>query len=229
MMKYLKVWTNFTNTISRLEDDEIGRLFLAMLHYAETGEEPDNLPGNEFYIWPSAKRDIDMMKEFNEKQRANGIKGGRPRTKTIPEEPNKTQNNPDKPNESQKTLKENKINEKKGKEISFLSDDDAGRIQEDHNRILDAAQDAGFKSSPAERAGLLNLYAVHGLEKMISGISECVKHSAPNLAYLEAVLKGSPKKKSSATDIHGYSQRDYSNEQAEAIKRMMSDEWGEAK
>ena len=111
----------------------------------------------------------------------------------------------------------------------MMEDDEAVKIQKDHNRILDAAQDAGFKSSPAERAGLLNLYAVHGLEKMISGIGECVKHSAPNLAYLEAVLKGSPKKKSSATDIHGYSQRDYSNEQAEAIKRMMSDEWGEAK
>ena len=140
----------------------------------------------------------------------------------------------------------------------MLEDDEAVKIQKDHNRILDAAQDAGFKSSPAERAGLLNLYAVHGLDKMISGIGECVKHSAPNLAYLEAVLKGTGKKpdnrsyagaeneahdrllrmsgidpktgkKMDATDIHGYSQRDYSNEQAEAIKRMMSDEWGEAK
>ena len=102
----------------------------------------------------------------------------------------------------------------------FLFDDDAAEIQNDHNKILDAAQDAGFKSSPAERAGLLNLYAAHGLEKMLNGIGECVKHSAPNLAYLEAVLKGTGKKAA-----NGYDQRDYSTAQAEAMKRMMESEW----
>ena len=108
----------------------------------------------------------------------------------------------------------------------FLFDGDAAEIQNDHNKILDSAQDAGFKSSPAERAGLLNLYAAYGLEKMLNGIGECVKHSAPNLAYLEAVLKGTTKRKSTdATDVHGYAQRDYSGEQADALKRMMESDW----
>lgn len=111
---------------------------------------------------------------------------------------------------------------------SMIDDDDAEKIQHDHNTVLDAALNAGFKSSPAERAGLLNLYAVHGLEKMLNGINECVKHSAPNLAYLEAVLKGTPKKKGDATDVHGYEQRDYSGEQAAAMARMMQDDWGTA-
>ena len=110
--------------------------------------------------------------------------------------------------------------------VSLIGDDAAADIQNDHNKILDAAQNAGFKSSPAERAGLLNLYAAHGLEKMLNGISECVKHSAPNLAYLEAVLKGTGKKQNgNATDVHGYQQRDYSGAQAEAIKRMMESDW----
>ena len=109
---------------------------------------------------------------------------------------------------------------------SFLLDDEAMKIQSDHNKVLDAAQNAGFKSSPAERAGLLNLYAAYGLERLINGIGECVKHSAPNLAYLEAVLKGTGKKQNgNATDIHGYGQRDYSGEQAKAIERMMAEEW----
>ena len=103
----------------------------------------------------------------------------------------------------------------------FLFDDDAAEIQNDHNKILDAAQDAGFKSSPAERAGLLNLYAAHGLEKMLNGIGECVKHSAPNLAYLEAVLKGTGRKAASG----GYEQRDYTATQDEAMERMMKAEW----
>ena len=103
----------------------------------------------------------------------------------------------------------------------FLFDDDAAEIQSDHNKILDAALDAGFKSSPAERDGLLNLYAAHGLEKMLNGIGECVKHSAPNLAYLEAVLKGTGKKPTSG----GYEQRDYTATQDEAMERMMKAEW----
>ena len=108
----------------------------------------------------------------------------------------------------------------------FLPDDEAAQIQNDHNAVLDAAQNAGFKSTPAERAGLLNLYAAHGLEKMIAGIGECVTHSAPNLAYLTAVLNGTGKKKTGdATDVHGYGQRDYSGEQAEALKRMMESDW----
>lgn len=104
--------------------------------------------------------------------------------------------------------------------VSLIGDDAAAEIQNDHNKILDAAQDAGFKSSPAERAGLLNLYAAYGLDKVISGIGECVKHSAPNLAYLEAVLKGTGKKAA-----NGYDQRDYSGAQAEAMKRMMESDW----
>ena len=229
-MKYLKVWTSFREVIGTLADDEKGRLFDMMLLYAEQGREPDVFPGNERFIWPVAKRDIDLANEFNQKQRENGKKGGRPagskadKTQNNPIEPNETQNNPIEPNKTLK-VKERKEKESKEKE-SFFSDSEAADIQREHDQVLEAALNAGFKSSPAERAGLLNLYAEHGLEKMLSGINECVTHSAPNLAYLGAVLKGTPKKKSDARDVHGYEQRDYSGEQQAALRRMMSDEWG---
>ena len=45
-MKYLKVWTDFAKVLSPLKDDEVGRLFLAMLNYAATGEEPSGFAGN---------------------------------------------------------------------------------------------------------------------------------------------------------------------------------------
>lgn len=112
-MKYLKVWTNFRQVVSSLNDDEIGRLFLAMLWYAEAGEEPDNLIGNEQFIWPAAKRDIDMAAQFAETKRNNGKKGGRPKTKDNQDEPNETKDNQDEPNKSlkEKKRKEMKINE----------------------------------------------------------------------------------------------------------------------
>ena len=57
-MKYLKVFTDFADCLEPLNHAEIGRLFLAMLSYAKDGTAPD-LKGNERFIWPNAKMNID--------------------------------------------------------------------------------------------------------------------------------------------------------------------------
>ena len=59
-MKYLKVWTSFREVMEPLSDAEKGRLFDAMLVYAESFEEPVNLAGNERFVWPAAKQWIDL-------------------------------------------------------------------------------------------------------------------------------------------------------------------------
>lgn len=98
-MKYLKVYTDFEEAIEMLGDAEKGRLFVAMLRYASTGELPD-LRGGERLLWPTAKLNIDRTRAEAEKNTINGKKGGRP----------KTQNNPKKPSETLKDKdKENKI------------------------------------------------------------------------------------------------------------------------
>ena len=117
--------------------------------------------------------------------------------------------------EATESLKEKKIKEKKEKEnkisLSFIDDDEAHGIQAEQNRVLDAADDAGFSRSNSVRAGLLKLYQVHGLEKMLSAFDACVKHNAPSLAYLEAVLKGEPKKAKAKVNAQEYAQRDYTD------------------
>lgn len=60
-MKYLKVFTDFAKDIGDLGDAERGRLFTAMLAYAETGEEPE-LRGNERFLWKTAKKNIDNQR-----------------------------------------------------------------------------------------------------------------------------------------------------------------------
>ena len=98
-MKYLKVFTNFAEIIEPLDDAEQGRLFRAMLRYAESGEQ-DELAGNERFVWAAARQIIDREREFCEKQTSNGSKGGRPK------KPTETQANPQKPTETQKSHKE---------------------------------------------------------------------------------------------------------------------------
>ena len=107
----------------------------------------------------------------------------------------------------------------------MIDESKAMEIQEEHDRILNAAEDAGFRGSDAERATLLRLYADHGMEKMLAAIDSCVRHSAPNLAYLEACLKGEPKKKPTTRAViaQAYAQRDYDEEQEKAMARMIAE------
>lgn len=102
-MKYLKVFTDFADAMEELGDAERGRLFTAMLKYAETGAAPD-FRGNERFIWPVAKLQIDRMAAECEGRaktsRENGSKGGRPKkTQCNPKNPagfSKTQKSQDK-------------------------------------------------------------------------------------------------------------------------------------
>ena len=100
---------------------------------------------------------------------------------------------------------------------AMIADDDARKIQIDHNRVLDAAEDAGFKMSNDVRTSLIALYATHGLEKVLDGLKSCVEHGAPNLAYLKAVLTGKPRK---PQVVHGFPQRDYSDVQDELMSNL---------
>ncbi len=77
-MEYLKIWVSFREVTECLADDEKGRLFDAMMAYAETGEEPE-LKGNERFVWPCARQNIRKAAEECGRLRVNGRKGGRPR------------------------------------------------------------------------------------------------------------------------------------------------------
>ena len=115
----------------------------------------------------------------------------------------------------------NTISDNRNRE-SREEDDDLHRIQSDHDRVLDAAEDAGFKMSNDVRAALIALYADHGLQKILDGLKSCVDHGAPNLAYLKAVLKGEPKKPAGKTvSAQKYDQREYDEEQEAAFRRMV--------
>ena len=114
-MKYLKIWTSFRDVVKPLSDAEIGRLFVAMLVYTETGVEPGKWAGNEAFLWPVAKQTIDLAAAKAEKLRENGMKGGRPaenETKDNQSKPSKTKDNQSEPNKRRNNNKEKKSNNK---------------------------------------------------------------------------------------------------------------------
>lgn len=66
-MKYVKIFLDSIESLEILSDEERGRLFLAILRYAKSGEVPD-LPGNERYLWQMFKRQADRaFEKYQEK------------------------------------------------------------------------------------------------------------------------------------------------------------------
>ena len=66
-MKYIKVFTDFIENLECLEDDEIGRLFKAMLEYGKDCTQP-SLPGNERFLWATARKQIDVLRKSYDHQ-----------------------------------------------------------------------------------------------------------------------------------------------------------------
>ena len=82
--------------------------------------------------------------------------------------------------------------EKRGEEASPPPpdpDEDFHRIQQDHNEVLDAAQDAGFPKNQATFDKLIALYADYGKETVLAGISACVDQGKTVISYLKACCK----------------------------------------
>ena len=103
-MKYLKVFTDFANTMELLGDAERGRLFTAMLKYAESGTEPE-LKGNERFLWMAAKADIDRQRENYDKRCETNKQIATNRYQSAPESTNRNETYQDK--DKEKTNKNN--------------------------------------------------------------------------------------------------------------------------
>lgn len=106
--EYIKLWLSYECYFEPYSDVEVGRLVRAMIKYKSSGEEP-GFNGNERYIWPAIRREIDEASAAQEAKananRENGKKGGRPKkTEGL-------KNNPENPmgfSETQKTQRTRK-------------------------------------------------------------------------------------------------------------------------
>lgn len=61
-IEYVAAYYSYLDYMEQLSDAECGRLFRACLIYSKTGEAP-NLCGNERFVWPGIKSQIDRDKE----------------------------------------------------------------------------------------------------------------------------------------------------------------------
>lgn len=215
----MKDWFKARNiwgaAISALSDEEAGRLAKAIWAYTMNGEVVElEGAGNGIFamilltLGQDAERDDDISAK-----RSNAAKNMHLQAnayKCIQKQANDS-------NCSNKNQNKN-IDKEQESESELIADADAHQLQMEQNRVLDAAEDAGFKMSNSVRASLIALFADCGLEKMLEGIRSCSEHGAVNLAYLRAVLSGKPKEQKPRVEAQNYDQRDYTDVQQRLIE-----------
>lgn len=107
--EYIAIWESYESFFEPYSDAEVGRLVRAMMKYKWSGAVP-KFNGNERFVWPAIKRDIDAAAErIANKAKTNsqnGAKGGRPKKADASGE------NPENPNLFEETPKSERFSEK---------------------------------------------------------------------------------------------------------------------
>lgn len=89
MQSYIKLFFSFSEETIALTDAEIGRIIRQMLAYAESGDTDSILDGNERFLFPVYKsqidRDVERYSAVSEQRAANGRAGGKKRAKASAE------------------------------------------------------------------------------------------------------------------------------------------------
>ena len=116
MRSHLKVYFDFEVKAKEYDDAEKGRLLLAMLRYAKDGTE-ETLTGNERFVFPVFKAQIDEDIRVYETKVSNGSNGGRPPVNNR--KPNETENNRTEPEKTETAKKEERRKKKEDKRDSI--------------------------------------------------------------------------------------------------------------
>lgn len=219
---HLKVYFSFDEDTACLTDAERGRLLLAMVRYAKDGTEP-SLTGNERFLWPVVRGQIDRDIDAYDSHIESGKRGGRPKNNLVISEnqtkPNETKQNQTKPNETkieEKDKEEDKDKDKdkgvSGARFAPPTPEDVAAFCRERGNSVDPVKFCAFYQSKGWKVGKNPMKdwraAVITWERDDGGGAA----SGPG-----------PRRTVAAQQ---YSQRDYSGEDEDAMDRMIREMGG---
>ena len=209
--RYVQVYYDFIHSLTPLSDAERGRLFTAMLEYAGQGTEPD-LRGNERFVWPQLKsqidRDNERYSEISQIKSEAGKQGGlakagkRKQKKHMPAHASICHQDKDKEEDNDKD--DNKDEEEDEDRAyaratdhggGLLTDFEAQSLADGIHGVLDAAKRAGFPDTQADWDKCNALVTDYGPDAVLAAISVCTDRPMDkrNYGYLAGVLAKDPK------------------------------------
>ena len=203
-MSFLKVYYDFEERTEGLSDSEKGRLLLAMLRYAST-KQTQLLSGNERFVFPSFKKDIDRDLETYTTKAENGSKGGTASSKIKQTEAKQQQPQAaassasnsysysssccgssyySSSSSSQETPKNGETTENG----SFLTDEEALKLSELHEQLYQAARRAKLPDGEDCIADAAELVREYGEEAVFKAMKKAARVK-PIWPYVEGILR----------------------------------------
>ncbi len=206
-MRYVQVYYDFIHSLTPLSDAERGRLFTAMLEYAGQGTVPD-LRGNERFVWPQLKsqidRDNEKYDEISQMRSEAGKQGGLAKagkrkqkkqvqandTKCHQEEDEEEDNDKEKNNEEDAVIR---AREKCGgdQKPSLITDKEAYENAADLETVFAHARLIGIPDTYADRIKSDTLVSEYSADWLTEAIQRAGNgpQSARSWRYIEGILR----------------------------------------
>lgn len=207
-MDYFKARTNWRGGVEKLSDAEAGRLFKALLQYAETEEAP-SLGGREGVLFSmflaELRRDVEKRDRIS-KSRANaGKSGGLAKASKCKQKlafASKCQQmlanasfeekeNPSPPHPP--IVKEKEEGRACAREggggDGFLTEAEADSLARALQEVYDAAERAGFPANPATLDKLTELAAAYSPARVLSALDVATERGKTSVGYLRGILE----------------------------------------
>ncbi len=207
MRSYIKIFYDFPEVTGELSDAERGRLIVAMVNYAATGEVP-KMTGAEKYIFPAMKAQLDREASDYNASVENGKRGGRPaktqkdlgfeknlKNKTEPKNKNVTKNNQDKDKEEDKDKDKDKESNREKKQREEMANR-SPVMRDAINKWLRYKAERKQKYEPTSLDTLLKKIdkaaEQYGEPAVIKLIDECIANHYQGIIWDRLVQQRSP-------------------------------------
>ena len=207
-LEYVPVFWDWIEVTGELNDQEKGRLIDAMVMYSRGGDWQDRIKGNERYLFPAFRQQIERARAMSEKRSDAGATGGK-QAQANASKAKQIQANASKRKQTQASASKiaKKEEEKEKKEVAttgcgggFLTEEEAQSLSARLDEVYAEAERCGFTCTAREIDELTALASEHGAERVCDAIRIASDRGKPNLGYLRGILA---RDESSATDKHG--------------------------
>ena len=206
-LEYVPVFWDWIEVTGELNDQEKGRLIDAMVMYSRGGDWQDRIKGNERYLFPAFRQQIERARAMSEKRSDAGATGGK-QAQANASKAKQIQANASKRKQTQANAsKIAKKEEEKEKVVAttdsgggFLTEAEAQAISARLDEVYAEAERCGFTCTAREIDELTAIASEHGAERVCDAIRIASDRGKPNLGYLRGILA---RNESSATDKHG--------------------------
>ena len=206
-LEYVPVFWDWIEVTGELNDQEKGRLIDAMVMYSRGGDWQDRIKGNERYLFPAFRQQIDRARAMSEKRSDAGATGGK-QAQANASKAKQIQANASKFKQTQANASKIAKKEEEKEKVVATTDSGGGFLTEAEAQALSArldevyaeAERCGFTCTAREIDELTALASEHGAERVCDAIRIASDRGKPNLGYLRGILA---RDESSATDKHG--------------------------